>query len=549
MSDAIRPVVESQLDVDLSGRQLGGYRLLRRLGRGAMAEVYLADQLSLGRQVAFKVLRLTLATDATYVERFHQEARAAARLVHANIVQIYEVGCVDGVHFIAQEYVQGLNLAELMARRGPPDLPRVLGILRQVAAALHKAAEQSIVHRDIKPENIMLAASGEVKVADFGLARLYSRDDTANLTQVGITMGTPLYMSPEQVEGKPLDSRSDIYALGVTSYQMLTGEPPFRGDTALSIAVQHLQTPAERLENLRPDLPSAVCRIVHTMLAKDPNDRFATPRQLLHELRAVSIELYHDDPGEEFEGWANDDLPGTVEARRQATERLGVAMRTTSMPVVRRASIVRWLLLIPLFFAVGAGAAWALRERPLINASVQDEETIPRQDTAESQWLYAFIRNTEAAWQSVPHYFPDDKSYSRRAKQSLALLYLQEYDYRRAMELFEEFAQFNDAEVQFKAFGLAGQAIVLNRQKQYGESAEKLVQLWPLHDRLEGEMRYLIETMLRQSQPTRDDTKSLRKWREWFRESPSVESGGTGARRTSQPGKVTLDTVRSFAAA
>lgn len=124
MSDAIRPMVESQLDVDLSGRQLGGYRLLRRLGRGAMAEVYLADQLSLGRQVAFKVLRLTLATDATYVERFHQEARAAARLVHANIVQIYEVGCVDGVHFIAQEYVQGLNLAEFMARRGPPDLPR-----------------------------------------------------------------------------------------------------------------------------------------------------------------------------------------------------------------------------------------------------------------------------------------------------------------------------------------------------------------------------------------------------------------------------------------
>ncbi len=539
MSDAIRPVVESPLDVDLSGRQLGGYRLLRRLGRGAMAEVYLADQLSLGRQVAFKVLRLTLATDATYVERFHQEARAAARLVHANIVQIYEVGCVDGVHFIAQEYVQGLNLAELLARRGPPDLPRVLGILRQVAAALHKAAEQSIVHRDIKPENIMLAASGEVKVADFGLARLYSRDDTANLTQVGITMGTPLYMSPEQVEGKPLDTRSDIYALGVTSYQMLTGEPPFRGDTALSIAVQHLQSAAERLENLRPDLPSAVCRIVHTMLAKDPSDRFATPRQLLHELRAVSIELYHDDPGEEFEGWANDDLPGTVEARRQATERLGVAMRTTAMPVVRRASIVRWLLLIPLFFTVGAGAAWALRERPLINASVQDEETIPRQDTAESQWLYAFIRNTEAAWQSVPHYFPDDKSYSRRAKQSLALLYLQEYDYRRAMELFDEFASINDAEVQFKAFGLAGQAIVLNRQKKYGESAEKLVDLWPERNKLEGEMRYLIETMLRQSQPTRDDAKSLRKWREWFRESPPVESGSTGARRTSEPGRVT----------
>ena len=144
--------------------------------------------------------------------------------------------------------------------------------MRQVAAALHKAAEQGIVHRDIKPENIMLAASGEVKVADFGLARLYSRDDDGhNLTQVGITMGTPLYMSPEQVEGKPLDPRSDIYSLGVTCYQMLAGEPPFRGETALSIAVQHLQTqPPAAGEHPRPICPPSVCRIVHTMLAKDP---------------------------------------------------------------------------------------------------------------------------------------------------------------------------------------------------------------------------------------------------------------------------------------
>src|SRR4051812_20156610 len=237
MSDLTRPVAELPLDPDLSGRQLGGYRLLRRLGRGAMAEVYLAEQVSLGRQVAFKVLRSTLATDAIYVQRFHHEARAAAQLVHANIVQIHEVGCVDGVHFIAQEYVQGLNLAELLTRKGAGDVARSLGIVRQVAAALNKAAEHGIVHRDIKPENIMLAASGEVKVADFGLARLFDRDDANNLTQVGITMGTPLYMSPEQVEGRALDPRSDIYSLGVTWYQMLVGEPPFRGDTALSIAV------------------------------------------------------------------------------------------------------------------------------------------------------------------------------------------------------------------------------------------------------------------------------------------------------------------------
>ena len=179
MPETPRPATDALVDADLSGRQFAGYRLLRRLGQGAMAEVYLAEQLSLGRQVALKVLRSNLATDATYVQRFDQEARAAAQLVHGNIVQIYEVGCVDGVHFIAQEYVQGVNLAELLARRGPPGLDRALAIMRQVAAALDKAAQQGIVHRDIKPENIMLASSGEVKVADFGLARLYGGDQGA----------------------------------------------------------------------------------------------------------------------------------------------------------------------------------------------------------------------------------------------------------------------------------------------------------------------------------------------------------------------------------
>src|ERR1044072_5718426 len=157
MSEAL-PGTEGTSDLDLSGRQLAGYRLLRRLGRGAMGQGYLADQGSLGRPGAIKVLRTSLATDATYVQRFDQEARAAAQLVHANIVQIHEVGCVDGIHFIVQEYVQGLNLAELLARKGSGDVARSVSIVRQVAAALSKAAEHGIVHRDIKPENIMLAA-------------------------------------------------------------------------------------------------------------------------------------------------------------------------------------------------------------------------------------------------------------------------------------------------------------------------------------------------------------------------------------------------------
>lgn len=275
-----------QPNADLSGRVLGDYRLLRRLGKGAMAEVYLAEQASLGRQVAFKVLKSELAHDTTYVRRFEMEARAAASLVHGNIVQVYEVGHVDGIHFIVQEYVSGQNLSQLLARAGSLDVATAVGIMRQVAAALAKSAEQGIVHRDIKPENLMLSSAGEVKVADFGLARITQDSDQLNLTQVGVTMGSPLYMSPEQVEGKPLEPRSDIYSFGVTCYQMLAGRPPFTGDTALSVAVQHLKNTPDPLENVRPDLPPGLCRIVQKMLSKDPHSRYANGTEVLRDLRA-----------------------------------------------------------------------------------------------------------------------------------------------------------------------------------------------------------------------------------------------------------------------
>src|SRR3954471_741400 len=300
---------------DLVGKNLKDFFVLRRLGRGAMAEVYLAQQLSLGRQVALKVLNGDLARDPNYVRRFDHEARSAAALVHGSIVQIYEVGQHDGVHYIAQEYVPGRNLGEVIRSSGSLSPQVALDIIRQVAAALAKASSEDIVHRDIKPENIMLAQSGEVKVADFGLARVQG-DGAVKLTQVGITMGTPLYMSPEQVEGKPLDSRSDIYSLGVTCFHMLSGQPPFRGDTALSVALQHVRKQPDRLENLRPDLPPALCRIVHKMLAKDPGERFQNPRELLHELRSLKID------GVDLQWPAEMDEFNSVETAALGTSRL-----------------------------------------------------------------------------------------------------------------------------------------------------------------------------------------------------------------------------------
>jgi serine/threonine-protein kinase len=195
---------------ELSLKQLGEFRIIRPLGRGGMAEVYLAEQTSLHRPVAIKVLRPELLTDQTIVKRFEQEAQAAAGLLHPNIVQVYAFGQQDGIHYIAQEYVQGLNLRQFLNRKGPPELLVAYHVMRQVAAALAVAGDAGIVHRDIKPENILITRKGEAKVTDFGLAQLAVSEQKVQLTQVGVTMGTPLYMSPEQINGDAVDHRSDI---------------------------------------------------------------------------------------------------------------------------------------------------------------------------------------------------------------------------------------------------------------------------------------------------------------------------------------------------
>jgi serine/threonine-protein kinase len=292
---------------DLSGKSLGDYQILRRLGRGGMAEVYLAQQGSLRRQVALKILRSQLADDNAYVQRFHREAQAAASLVHANIVQIYEVGQIDGYHYIAQEYVPGRNLRQHLQQSGTVDLPMAVSIMRQVTAALHKAATQQIVHRDIKPENIMLTAEGEVKVADFGLARIAGDADALHLTSAGVTMGTPLYMSPEQVESGEVDCRSDIYSLGVTCYHMLAGRPPFEGETAIAVALKHAKDHARPLGEHRQDIPAELADLVHAMLNKQPADRPQTPLEIMRQLRGMQLGDADGWSGE-FDQWSGPEL-------------------------------------------------------------------------------------------------------------------------------------------------------------------------------------------------------------------------------------------------
>ncbi len=360
MNDPVPSPAASPPDPDLSGRELGDYRVLRRLGRGAMAEVYLAEQSSLKRQVALKILRRSLAGDENYVRRFHNEAQAVAALVHANIVQIYEVGCIDEIHFIAQEYVQGVNLREQVSRDGPLEGKLSLNILRQTAAALQKSGEEGIVHRDIKPENIMLSSRGEVKVADFGLARI-ADDDSLNLTRVGITMGTPLYMSPEQVEGRRLDHRSDLYSLGVTAYHMLAGRPPFGGNTALNVAVQHLQTDPTPLATYRSDLPEEYCAIVHKMLAKQPDDRFQSAAELLSALRQLASSVTDEGWDAELANWSAAELAALPDPRFESTRQLATLMldhATVAQPIVTPTWWYQVAAGIAASFAVGALLAW-----------------------------------------------------------------------------------------------------------------------------------------------------------------------------------------------
>lgn len=279
---------------DLSGSTLGDFRVLRRIGQGGMGQVYLAEQISLKRKVALKLLKPELAANQTALLRFQREAEAVAKATHANIVQIYAIGQLERKHYMALEFVEGRTLREYIEKKGPPDAPLGLRIMSQVASALQRASELGIVHRDIKPENILITKKGEVKVADFGLSRCFEENgvQAPNLTGSSVTMGTPLYMSPEQVEGKKeLDHRSDIYSFGVTCFHLFAGHPPFRGETPFEVAVQHVQKEPPALAEIRPDLPAELCQVVHKMMAKEPDQRYQTGREILRDLIRVRDQL------------------------------------------------------------------------------------------------------------------------------------------------------------------------------------------------------------------------------------------------------------------
>lgn len=438
-----------------------------------MADVYLAEQGALSRQVAFKVLKSTLASDDAYVRRFRQEATAAANVSHANIVQIYDINCVDGIHYIAQEYVKGQNLRQLLTRQASIDTRLALHVMRQVAAALYRAGQKGIIHRDIKPENIMLAPTGEVKVTDFGLARVIQNGDM-NLTQVGVTMGTPLYMSPEQVEGKAVDQRSDLYSFGVTCYHMLAGRAPFHGETPLSIAVQHLKAEAQPLEELRPDIPPGLCRIVHKLMAKAPGDRFASAADLLRELRTLQ-------PSEADEEWTNESW-AAIEQEISGREFVGAAATQQLQAVMQKHQTIafesrkrtwRWLPLgIAGALLIGGITAWATRAAPLLAIPSGAGAQIARFPKVQEQYYFAATSpvQSEAAYRAVWEYFPqesdDNRYYANLAKKRLAKLHRDDGQIDKALAIYRELAQLESQDAEFGVIGHLGLANIYASQKK-----------------------------------------------------------------------------------
>ena len=343
----------------------GRYQVVRKLGAGGMANVYLAEDQELGRGVAIKILNDRHANDEQFVERFRREAKNAAALSHPNIVSIYDRGEAEGTYYIAMEYLDGRTLKELIVQRGPAPVTVSVEYARQVLSALRFAHRHGIVHRDIKPHNVLVDAEGRVKVTDFGIARA----GASQMTEAGSIVGTAQYLSPEQARGTDVDQRSDLYSLGVVLYELITGTLPFNGDTPVEIAMKHLSTVPEPPSERRPDIPRDLDLIVMRALAKDPDDRYASAEEMDADLerflRGASISPLTEESATQIMRAPTGPLAATA-ATMISPPRHGAHLPPPPPPVyydleepIHRRPVWPWIA--ALLFVLGAGiGGWFL---------------------------------------------------------------------------------------------------------------------------------------------------------------------------------------------
>jgi len=445
-----------------------------------MGEVYLARQISLHRPVALKVLRPDLLTKPTYLSRFEAEATTVAKLNHPNIVHIYTLGCVDGIRFIAMEYVQGTTLRDYLMKKGALDLALSLSIMKQAGVAIGAAGELGLVHRDIKPENLLLTKKGQVKIADFGLCRDQDAVRT-DLTQPGVTLGTPLYISPEQAQGHALDHRSDLYSLGITFYHMLAGEPPFRAETPLALALKHVKDTPVNLAVHRSDLPADLVALVMKLIAKNPDERYQSAAEMLRDLARIrgalntmSITVSEPDPATGAGTAAGSGSSATeINGIGLGTGRVNAAATTALIPrgfsralhsVLANLQLGPWGLTALVMFGLLAGLirGWFTRPEDLLSERAEASssssslpalwmaphwEMIARQSSAEEQYHYAQLRasraDQEAAWIAVPGFFPASRAWVSQAYIQLARVLLRRHDAERLRVFATEIGRWN----------------------------------------------------------------------------------------------------------
>jgi serine/threonine-protein kinase PpkA len=345
--------------------EIPGYRIVRPLGRGGMATVYLALQESVQREVALKVMSPTLASDAQFGERFLREARIAAKLRHPHVVQVHDVGNVEHHHYIAMEYLPG---GPALTRTGEArEVPFALRVIREIAGALHYAQSKGVVHRDIKPDNILLREDGAAVLTDFGIARA---SDNTRMTRTGAIIGTPHYMSPEQARGLPLDGRADLYSLGIVFYELLVGRVPYQADDSLAVGIMHITAPLPRL----PAPLASLQPLLHRLLAKEPEQRFQHGGELAEAIDAIershpATQRLPPPPPPSMPtramhpvGAADIDRAEPTFGRMDDVLRTPAPRRRSSAPSRRRGGL-GWLALVLVLLGLGAGAAWHYQDQ------------------------------------------------------------------------------------------------------------------------------------------------------------------------------------------
>ena len=281
------------------------YQIMKTIGEGGMANVYLAYDTILDRNVAVKVLRGDLATDEKFVRRFQREALSASSLSHPNIVEVYDVGEDNGSYYIVMEYIKGKHLKQLLKQRGKLTLTEVVDIMLQVTDGMSAAHDKYIIHRDIKPQNIMILENGLIKITDFGIAMALN---STQLTQANSVMGSVHYLPPEQASGKGATIQSDVYSMGILMYELLTGELPFKGDNAVEIALKHIKEPFPKIRSILPNLPQSIENIIMKATAKNTKNRYNDAREMHDDLKTALTDERSAEPSYNFKYKELDDV-------------------------------------------------------------------------------------------------------------------------------------------------------------------------------------------------------------------------------------------------